>query len=298
MDRFKIYDGNFQLEFPARGKNSFLLLKDEKVIMALGRIQCGKFSEVGALEEKFRIHPNQDSFSADIESTNVIPFGCEYEVSRTMHTASGFIRATSDIRAVNFGRVGNLALEDARFSSDFAKLEYLIYGEDSMRRIEGDFSGTDIYRGTEPVVMMTMTLKDGCRIDFGCGSDIWRLRSAKNIADAECEFFITKVEDEIICGRKPLIYREDAVIEQRPWRFKSIISWHDGNCSETTSAEDAEKFSTSGCLLSAVSRRDFRRKIRRASGNLICSGCAPQICHDPSHLEKPDKKELCHFDLE
>lgn len=298
MDRLKIFDGNFQLEFPARGKHSIVLLYKGEKVFSYGRVHCGKFSEVGALEKKFRLHPNQDSLSAEIESANVIPFGCEYEISRDINAASHFLRITEDIRAVNFGRVGDISLEEVRFPADFCTLEYLVYGEKSVRKVTGDAANSEIFSGNEPVVMATVTFKNQVKVDFGCGSDVWRLRSAAGMEGVSAEFSLAVEDDELVLRRKPLIYGEGVEIEQRPWRFKSIVSWQscDDVCEEP--AANTAKFSNAPCMLAPVARREFRRKIRRSQSSLICADSIPVLCCDAAHLEKPEKHELCHFDLE
>lgn len=298
MDRVKISDGNFQLEFPSRGKHSIVLLHNGEKVFTYGRVLCGKFSEVGALGEKFRLHPNQDSLSAEIESVNVIPFGCEYEISRDITAASHFLRITDDIRAVNFGRVGDVVLEEVRFPADALELEYMVYGETDFRKVAAsEFSGT-LYSGTEPVIMTTVTLKDKSKIDFGCGSDVWRLCSARNMAGVSSIFSICCEDDEIVLRRQPLIYGAEVEIEQRPWRFKSIVSWRGAEEETELPAENIRSFANAKCMLAPAARRDFRKQVRRSSGDVSCTGSAPCLCTEASHLEKPDKKELCHFDLE
>lgn len=298
MDRLKINDGNFRLEFPARGKHSAVLLYKDKKVFSCGRILCGKFSEVGALEKKLRLHPGQDDLSAEIESCNVIPFGCEYEINRVFNASSRFLRMTGDIRAVNFGRVGDITLEEIRFPADFVSVEYLVYGENAMRRVEYKDIAENPYQSSEPVVMMTVTLPDGIKVDFGCGSDVWRLRSAAAMQGVSSLFCLKIEDDELVLIRRPLIYAPETEIEQRPWRFKSIVSWSDGEERDTLTEKDCETFANSGCMLAPTARREFRRKVRRSQGSLLCTSSVPGLCAEAAHLEKPEKKELCHFDLE
>lgn len=294
MDRLKIYDGDFTLEFPGRGKHSIVLKHGKDTILTCGRVLCGKFSEVGALEKKLRIHPHQDGLSAQIESTNIIPFGCEYEISRDITAASSFARMTCDVRAVNFGRVGSLALGEVRFCN-VAKISYLVYGEEFFR--DAVF-GTDsvIYSGTEPLVMVTVTTADGITVDFGCGSDIWRLRSAANMPGVSSLFTLKCEDGEVVLTRQPLIYGAETEVEQRPWRFKSIISWSTHEEAESIAGKE---FDNAACMLAPAARREFRKNVRRSdSQNLVCTNSAPAICCNASHLEKPEKEKLCHFDLE
>ena len=296
MDRIKINDGNFKLEFPARGKESAAIFRNGEKRLSFGRVLCGKFSEVGALEKKLRIHPNQDNFSADLESANVIPFGCEYEISRDTHTASGFMRLVTDIRAVNFGRVGDVTLEEVRFHGEISKVTLFICGKSEPVEFSGKLPEV-LYEGSEPILLVTVTYSDNSKVDFGCGSDVWRLRSAADMEGVEA-LFTLKMEDELVLTRRPLIYGADTVIEQRPWRFKSIIAWSDGEENASEISEDCGKFRNAPCMLEASARRQFRRTVRRSETDLVCTDSLPAVCTDAAHLEKPDKKELIHFDLE
>lgn len=298
MDRIKITDAGFNLEFPARGKESAAIFKNGEKRLSFGRVLCGKFSEVGALEKKFRIHPNQDNLSADIESTNVIPFGCEYEISRDTLCASGFMRLVTDIRAVNFGRVGDVALEEVRFHGSISKVTIFICGKDSPIEYAGNTPDV-LYEGSEPILLVTVTFSDNSKIDFGCGSDVWRLRSAADMEGVDALFSLKKEDEELVLVRRPLIYGAETAVEQRPWRFKSIIAWS-GSANECSApaGEECAGFKNAPCMLEATARRQFRRAVRRGETSLVCTDSLPGVCTDAAHLEKPDKKELIHFDLE
>ncbi|MBO5644175.1 MAG: hypothetical protein J6S90_02915 [Lentisphaeria bacterium] len=69
--------------------------------------------------------------------------------------------------------------------------------------------------------------------------------------------------------------------------------------------KDQDKGSVSGdvfdnapCMLAPAARRDFRKKVRRSDADIVCANSVPTICDDASHLEKPEKNTLLHFDLE
>ena len=297
MDRIKITDGNYRLEFPARGKESAAIFRNGEKVLSFGRVLCGKFSEVGALEKKLRIHPNQDSLSADIESANVIPFGCEYEISRDIHNASGFMRLVTDIRAVNFGRVGDVTLEEVRFHGKVSKVELYNCKADAPVVFAGELPEV-LYEASEPILLVTVTFCDGSKVDFGCGSDVWRLRSAADMEGVDSIFSLKKEDDELVLTRRPLIYGAETEVEQRPWRFKSIISWSDAKEAAPALPDGCGEFKNAPCMLEATARRQFRRAVRRSECDLVCAGSAPVVCTDAAHLEKPDKKELIHFDLE
>ena len=52
------------------------------------------------------------------------------------------------------------------------------------------------------------------------------------------------------------------------------------------------------CLASPAGRKFIRNLVRRASGSLVLTGAAPELCLDAAHLGRAGKGELEHFDLE
>ena len=99
--------------------------------------------------------------------------------------------------------------------------------------------------------------------------------------------------------RKVLVASDEAVMEKRPWKFKSIFSWSTPESSAATLPENAETFSIPGCFASSAAHREIRKVVRAASGSktLLLQGEFPVICHDPAHLERPAKNPVEHSDL-
>ena len=116
--------------------------------LCMERAKCGKFGELSALPDKFRLHRSEDGCSADVESSGVIPFGCEYRVSREFSLTPGCAVLTSDISAVNFGKVDGIELEPVVFCGGWNSVEFLIFGEERFRRVEHGVDGV-IYSGDE-----------------------------------------------------------------------------------------------------------------------------------------------------
>jgi hypothetical protein len=190
-----------------------------------------------------------------------------------------------------------VTLEEARFHGSIAKVTLFICGKDSPVEYTSDIPAV-LYEGTEPLLLVTVTYSDNSKVDFGCGSDVWRLRSAADMEGVEASFSLRKEDEELVLVRRPLIYGADTVVEQRPWRFKSIISWSSPSGETAAGETGCAGFKNAPCMLEATARRQFRRAVRRSESDLVCTDSIPGICNDPAHLEKPGKKELPHFDLE
>ena len=87
----------------AEGGAVFELAAGGRPLLRLGRTRCGGFAEDGALLKKLRFHASLDSLSASIDTAAVIPFGCEYLVSRELEMVAGLALWTVDVSAVARG---------------------------------------------------------------------------------------------------------------------------------------------------------------------------------------------------
>ena len=295
-DRFDVVDGGGVWGFPQRGKNVLELSRvGGTAFFQLGRVKCGKFGELSVLPEKFRLHRSEDAAEVELEFSGVIPFGCEYRVARDCRVSSGCASLTTDISAVTGGRVDGIELEPLVFSGTFAAVEFLIFGEESFRRVDAPAAGV-LYKGCEPPLMIRVIYADGTRCEVALGADVWRHRAARGIPGAESEYELTAAEDRLKLTRCVLKYASETEPERRPWRFTILIGWDDGAGSPKRTV--GEVFELPGCAMSAASRRSLRALVRRSEKSLDWHGVAPSVCGDPAHVSRPGKSELAHFDLE
>ena len=295
-DRFDISDGGVVWGFPQRGNGVLELARagGAPAFFRLGRVKCGKFGELGALPEKFRLHRSEDAAEAELESSGVIPFGCEYRVSRDCRVTCGCATLTTDIAAVTGGRVDGMELEPPTFAGDLARAEFLIYGEEKFRSVELPASGT-LYSGREVPLMIRVTYADGLRCEMALGADVWRHRAAFGIDGAASEYELVAAGNELKLTRRVLKYAPDIEPERRPWRFTVLIGWDDGSASAEPSGET---FELPGCAMSAVSRRELRSLVRRSDRSLVWRNVSPAVCGDAAHVSRSGRGELAHFDLE
>ncbi|MBP5531867.1 MAG: hypothetical protein J6Y54_07565 [Lentisphaeria bacterium] len=295
-ERFDIADDGIVWGFPQRGKSVLELARGDggAAFFRLGRVKCGKFGELSALPEKFRMHRAEDAGEAELESAGVIPFGCEYRVVRDCRVSCGCASLTTDVSAVTGGRVGDLELEPLSFCGEVTGAEFLIFGEEKFRKVEFPARGT-IYSGSEVPLMLRATYADGLRCEMALGADVWRHRAAFGIPGAESEYELSAADGELKLTRRVLKYDPETEPERRPWRFTALIGWDDG---KAVPAPDGEAFELPGCAMSAASRRALRSLVRRSDKSLNWRNADPAVCGEAAHVSRSGRGELAHFDLE
>ena len=281
----------------AAGDNSIEVSSSGQNFFNLGNIRTAGFDGALSLPEKLRCHRTNDNLCAEFDSVSVIPFGCEYLVKRHWTLFSNIALLNCDIAADNGGTIRDLELEPIEILLAPEKVEFLIRGENAIRTVE-NASGI-LYSGSAPVLMLRVSDKNGNKVEYICGDDIWRHCAAEKLAAASSDYQIAVENGKTVLTRKVLIASEEAVMEKRPWKFKSIFSWSTSAAPEIQTSENAENFSVPGCFASSAAHREIRKVVRAASGNktLVLQGEFPIICHDPAHLERPAKNPVEHSDL-
>jgi hypothetical protein len=293
-NRFEIADNGASWRFFSGGRNILELNGGERTFLRMERLTCGKFCEASVLPEKFRLHRSEDGCSAELETSGVIPFGCEYRVVRDCRIASGGALMTTDVSAVTGGRVDGLELEPLVFPGDPVAVEFLIFGEKQFRRVE--LSGTEeVYSGAEVPLMVRVIYPSGMSCEVALGADVWRHRAAFDIPGASSEYELVFSDGELRFTRRVLRYAPDVEPERRSWRFTILLGWRDGS---DRPEPEGEAFELGGCTMSAASRRELRSLVRRSGASLVWKNVAPVVCRDAAHVSRAGKGELPHFDLE
>ena len=296
-DMIKVTAAGVDFAAYASGSNAIEVSSGKQDFFNLGHIRTAGFDGGLSLPEKLRCHRTNDNLCAEFDSVSVIPFGCEYRVKRHWTLFSNIALLNCDIAADNGGTVRDLELEPVKILLTPEKIEFLIRGENAPRRIENG-SGL-IYSGAAPVLMLRVSDAAGNRVEYICGDDIWRHCAAEKIDGVDSSYQISVENGKTILTRKVLIASEEAVMEKRPWKFKTIFSWSTPETSAVQPPENPETFSVPGCFASASAHREIRKVVRAAGHgkNLLMQGGFPIICRDPAHLERPAKNPVEHSDL-
>ena len=111
MQQIRIAGADFDARVFSRGKFALSIEPVPGFTLSLGRAACGDFGEMSALPKKLRRHDSGDGLSVSVDTASQIPFGCEYEVKRSIDFSDGFARVTTDIAALNHGRIAVLEQE-------------------------------------------------------------------------------------------------------------------------------------------------------------------------------------------
>jgi len=299
MQEIRIAGADFDARFFSRGKYAFSVAVAPDFGVSLGRIACGDFGEMSALPKKLRRHDSGDGLSAVVESESQIPFGCEYEVKRSVELSDGFARVTTDIAALNHGSISVLELEPVVFAAPWHELEFLLRGEKKFRSVKPAPERRLLYSGVEPVVLLRLRAADGTAAEFLLGDDLWRHCAARRLG-GDARFELVAEGDTVTLERLPLIFdtalHPELKVPKRPWRFSATLAWRRG-APAAPAAAAAEEISLDGCALAAANRRLVRSRIRSGEGGLRLIA-APGFCSDAAHLERPGQGELEHCDLD
>ena len=299
-DMLKVTTAGIDFAAYASGDNSIEVSSHGKEFFHLGHIRTAGFDGALSLPEKLRCHRTHDNLCAEFDSVSVIPFGCEYHVKRHWTLFSNIALLNCDIAADNGGTIRDLELEPVEFMLDAEKIEFRLAGEKSIRSVEKP-SG-EIYNGNALVLMLRVTDKCGIQAEYICGDDLWRHQAAGKLEGVSANYQISVDNGKTILTRKVLIASEEAVMEKRPWKFKSIFSWRDPKCEPIRCEDDPaaiDNFTIPGCFASSAAHRELRKVVRAAGSGrtLVMQGEFPVICHDPAHLERPAKNPVEHSDL-
>lgn len=281
----KIASPSSRLEIYPDGLESAACFCGDRQILSIRRIKTGNFDEASGLVEKLRRHLANDSLSAEVDSENVIPFGCEYRVRRHWNFAGDIVEFTDDISADNGGRITDLFLEEIVFCGQADKVEYLLDG--------GEFRsvpavGTVCETGKLPLLVRVI-YADGSAAEFYSGDDFFRHNGAAAIAGASAEHRIYVDGEGVHWVRHVLITGEDTVVEKRPWRFKSLFAVLPppvaGNC-----GENGGNIALAGCFAAPALHREFRNFVRKSTAkDLHLQLDGKFCCTDGSHISRPGR---------
>ncbi len=286
---------NFALTAKSAGKYIYSLAVDGVERLAVGRVRCGKFTELGALGEKFRVHREEANFLCGIDTSCVLPFGCEYEIKRTLECGDGALDFSTDVAALHFGRVGDLALEELFFPGDGTSASLLLLGESVPKKFSPAEQG-ELYCGKQYPLCLRVDFFDGASVEYQTGFDVWRHDAASAMTGVSAEFSLVRDEKGLHLFRQVLRYDEGVESEKRPWRFNTLISWQTASEKPFPPRVDAQTID--GCPLSGAWRRELRRRIRRTQGDFLLGGISAALCDEPSHLERAGRGALLHSPMQ
>lgn len=285
--------------------NSWNLLdtRQGEELLTLKQAKLNNVSEADALQEKCRFHGKLDNLEVEVESRSVYPFGGESVIDRTHNLRGNLLEVKVDIKPGRGEVVRDLELEDVVFPGEFTKVEILA----PLPEPGADWQFTALpvtdgatWQNSQPFAVLLLTRTDGIKLELGCGGDWWRTCGAGNTA-----WSIEKNAEAVTVKRKVIAIDNDVELERRPWRFNYYIAWNRGSSAVLQPGKDdiVLKFdpgAAGSCFAAPAVRKYLRKLIRQQlekSGNVILEMADVKSCADASHLERPGKKALLHWDL-
>ncbi len=255
-------------------------------------------SERGALCEYRRIHVSLDSYTAGYEFSNRIPFGAEYKFRRIMELGDGWGTVSCDAAVAGPGNVQSLELGDVvlhgawsgcRFAFADGRVENVV-----ILPAGSSFSSVIPWRAVE------LTDSDGNRFEIGTGDDWWRWVQPE---DSGSEYSLEIGDGKAVFRRKifdiPVAdIPEEEQIRRKSWRCQWYWAWCPAGMADADMPEAADIGIAAGCCKAPGFQRAVRNAVRKnsASGVIGVARTGDRICPEASHLERPAKKELLHFD--
>ena len=280
--------------FPA-GKSVLELADDTRVLMRVNRGEFAGFSEVSALPEIFRLHRAEDGFSAELETRSVIPFGSEFKVERNVVITDGIASMVTSVAACNRGEVGNITLETLEFPGPWAKVSYLLYGDEKMHTCKYR-ENASFYEGAELPWYIQVEYRDGSKAEFMTGSDVWRHRAGVRMEGVSAAFRIADAEGTLVFERAVLQYAEETPVEKRPWQFETLFAW--SNPAEDVAADEFQEIPVPGCIASRNVQKNLRHAVRSSEKHVKLTNYTAKFCNEAAHLDRPGKKFLEHIDIQ
>lgn len=285
-----------KMEFLSSGSDCAVFRVNGKALLHVRRTAADTFPEAQGLPEKLRKHIADNAISAEINSSNVIPFGCEYKIDRHWKIAGNICELTGDISALHGGRIKELFLEELFFpGGKDMEIEFLVFGENSFRKADGK-AGV-IYDDSEMIQMLRVISPEG-KVEFYAGDDLWRHRCSNQISGAESRHVLEMNENGMTYSRMIFRLPEDIEPEKRPWRFKSLFAFTSAENIGTAAKDQMEKLALTDCFAKPSSHRELRAFVRKQDpgSKVLLQGDFPQICSDGSHLSRFGR-ECIHGDL-
>ncbi len=199
---------------------------------------------------------------------------------------------------------------------------------------QGVKADTGYYESDHPFLVCLLEDAQGKIFEVGTGDDLWRWRCAERVGCVS-NFTVSSASDGIEIVRKVIIPPEGTAIPPGNRRFKWYFSWKSPQETEAFNnavplpspgkkyhfAKDSDtifdftackwpenalckignKTSEFACWHSSIVSKHLRYLVRAASAakvkSLTIINASPHLCDVPSHLERPNKKSLPHWDI-
>ena len=289
-------------------REAALNLSFADLAVVCGGIRCDRFDEAASLPSKVREHRSNDGYHFDAETKRTLPFGCEYDIKRTVDLYDGGARITADVNPANGGTLRHFELDPVVISGSIRRFGWQFDGEAIRWQDLPPAAETVLDTPFAPAVLAVESAS-GLVVEIGCGDDLWRHRPELPGNTPHC--LVTAGPEGIRMQRTILDFAADAEVERRPWRWEYFAAWSlpADTAAAPTDADDstwpqdlpetgrrllADGSRTGSCPTSAPFRRQLRNRIRAARGDLRLLHADAGLCTDAAHTGRTGKQQLVH----
>ena len=296
------------------------------VSLSLTGIKAAALDEIMALPLKAVRHDFMEEDGYRVETAAVIPFGEEPAVRRKIeYFGNGIVKVTTDMRMKSSMSGKEFILDRLSLTGDFAEFAVIPLNTDTQftslnwKPISAEKS--TILEATEVCCIILIRTEEGFTIETGTGFDLWRWNVAEKSTGVQSGLKIEKTAAGIEISRFIMQSDDEFNIPKRDWRFNWYLAWSNTKEEPSEFSENADlclsdlSIDSSGkvrnsqknlnapCLHSKQVRNLLRKWLRSRLGadagtNLRVSGFLPHICNNPSHLERPKRGALLHWDMQ
>lgn len=305
--------------------------------MKLMPVKMGGFSEADGHVRKFRTHCTVDGLSCSADSETVVPFGVEPRIRRDLEFAGNHGAVITDIDMKGGMAVKDISVDNVIIEGKVRRVGIIETPElggtvPEIRWTEAT-GESEFYSSPEPFLVCLIELEDGFIWEIGTGDDLWRWNLGPKY-NAGSSFRVAKDKYGIRIERQVYIKTgEDTIEPQRRLRFKWYFAWTEhlpeftgkkqtaaafgalpesegelwfdatNDFPESASVMlDAESVMACPCFESNVFRRRFNDWMRSATSRytdreLVLTNVEPHICMSASHMERPKKITMRHWDI-
>jgi hypothetical protein len=328
-------DSKLSFEFKVATPGQYVLQLCDDITCKIEGIDFGIASEEHAQIKKIRVHQYMDIDGFWVNYQAVLPFGSEPKIGRKLEFYNNHCKIATNLSLNTGFPFSYFNMDTIRLQADWKKIGLVTASESGELELNWndlkDFDSGIIYNSPTSFISCILQTNDGKLLEIGSGDDLWRWNIAEQLTDTTSEFRIELKDNELVLTRKPVIWQEEIELK-RDWRFKWYIAWQvpTEKSIDIGSAEmlpqniDSFKYTgsnhyklpdswpqnalvtnsstSSPCLHASIVKRYLKTFIRSIKNQLeqqtiYISGIEPHLCSNASHLERPKRKTLLHWDL-
>jgi len=200
-----------------------------KHIFSVMPVSFGTIGEETGISRKCRQHHSLDGLSSRIDMENLIPFGPEPSIKRTIEFAYNRASVTCDVNIPKGISGDRLSIYSILLPGKWKKIGIIENNGTSFNPPEirwHDIKDEDCEFFSSEKTFLSCVLEDanGFLFETGAGNDLWRWNSA-SILNTASSFRIEKNSHGILISRNVFKWEQECELPKRNWRFNWYFAW-------------------------------------------------------------------------